>query len=67
MCLITLSVSMYIMCVILCLFIALSRKVGALRVSIIIIVVCVHFKAVVSRFTPLRFASCVNVFFVRLL
>ena len=31
------SISMYIMCVILCLFGALSRRVGALQISIIII------------------------------
>ena len=31
------SISMYIMCVILCLFSALSHRVGALQISIIII------------------------------
>ena len=30
---------MYIMCVILCLFSALSRRVGALQISIIIIII----------------------------
>ena len=34
--LITFSISVYIMCVILCLFSALSHKVGALQISIII-------------------------------
>ena len=34
--LMTFSISMYIMCVILCLFSALSRGVGALQISIII-------------------------------
>ena len=33
------SISMYIMCVILCLFSALSRRVGALQISIIIITI----------------------------
>ena len=32
---------MYIMCVILCLFSALSRRVGALQISIIIIIIVV--------------------------
>ena len=36
--LITFSISMYILRVILCLFSALSRKVGALHISIIIII-----------------------------
>ena len=40
--LITFSISMYIMCVILCLFSALSCRVGALQISIIIIVKAVH-------------------------
>ena len=40
--LITSSISMYIMCVILCLFSALSCRVGALQISIIIIVKAVH-------------------------
>ena len=35
--LITFSISMYIMCVILCLFSALIRRVGALQIVIIII------------------------------
>ena len=35
------SISMYIMCVILCLFSALSRRVGTLQISIIIIVIIV--------------------------
>ena len=35
--LITLSISLYIMCFILCLFSALIRKVGALQISIIIL------------------------------
>ena len=34
----TFSISMYIMCVILCLFSALNRRVGALQMSIIIII-----------------------------
>ena len=33
------SISMYVTCVILCLFSALSRRVGALQISIIIIVI----------------------------
>ena len=33
------SISMYIMCVILCLFSALRRRVGALQISIIIIII----------------------------
>ena len=37
LCLITFSISMYIMCV--CLFSALSRRVGALQISIIIIII----------------------------
>ena len=37
--LITFSISMYIMCVILCLFSALSRRAGALQISIIIIII----------------------------
>ena len=36
--LITFSISMYIMCVILCLFRALSRRVSTLQISIIIII-----------------------------
>ena len=36
--LIAFSTSVYIMCVILCLFSALSRRVGALQISIIIII-----------------------------
>ena len=36
--LITFSTSVYIMCVVLCLFSALSRRVGALQISIIIII-----------------------------
>ena len=32
------SISMYIMCIILCLFSALSRRVGALQISVIIII-----------------------------
>ena len=35
------SISMYIMCVILCLFSALHRRVGALKISIIIIVIII--------------------------
>ena len=40
---ITFSVSMYIMCVLLCLFSALSRGVGALQISIIIVIEKEHF------------------------
>ena len=36
------SISMYIMCVILCLFSALSRRVGALQISIIINMIIIH-------------------------
>ena len=35
------SISMYIMCGILCLFSALSRRVGALQISIIIIIIII--------------------------
>ena len=37
--LITFSISMYVMCVTLCLFSVLSRRVGALQISIIIIMI----------------------------
>ena len=33
------SISMYIVCVILCLFSALSRRIGAVQMSIIIIII----------------------------
>ena len=36
------SISMNIMCVILCLFSALSRRVGALQISIITIIILFH-------------------------
>ena len=39
---------MYIMCVILCLFSALSCRVGALQISIMIIIICVFG----SQFAP---------------
>ena len=39
--LITFPISMYIMCVILCLFNALSLRVGALQISIIIIIITI--------------------------
>ena len=39
--LITFSIPMYIMCVILCLFIALSHRVGALQISIIIKIIMI--------------------------
>ena len=45
--LITFSISMYIMCVILFLFSALSRRVSALQMSIIIIIIVVVVVAVV--------------------
>ena len=35
------SISMYIMCVILCLFSALSRRVGALQIFVIIIIIII--------------------------
>ena len=35
------SISMYIMCVIQCLFSALSRRAGALQISIIIIIITI--------------------------
>ena len=37
----TFSISMYIICVISCLFSALSRKVGTLQISIIIIIITI--------------------------
>ena len=47
--LITFSISMYIMCVILFLFSALSRRVSALQMYIIIIIVAVVVVVVVRR------------------
>ena len=47
--LITFSISMYIMCVILFLFSALSRRVSALQMSIIIIIIVVVAVVVVRR------------------
>ena len=44
------SISMYIMCVILCMFSALSRRVGALQISIIIIIIC-HALLYLDRWT----------------
>ena len=37
--LVTFSISMYITCVILCLFSSVGRRVGALQISIIIIII----------------------------
>ena len=45
------SISMYIMCVILCLLSALSRRVGALQISIIIIIIMAFYNRMADRRT----------------
>ena len=48
---------MYIVCVILCLFGALSRRVGALQISIIIIIIIVAAAAAATTATVVRRCS----------